>query len=251
MIELRASRLYREEPFRLEAWIIVTIIVAIIVTNEILVGIVLLIVALASRWLWKKYKHISAFKMRFTNLPFNFPLGFPSEEQSYRGFYKKKELSLGESWIYLGIQPRIGVVFDRINLRFVGRKGLKFWQWENAPGRKIFIADIEPYDPMTTPRQEKQLYDPRSFGIGNASDEKSWFVTMLDGVGGCYVEFNPAYERTKGEFLWLTVKVMAFEQWKGHISFQSSVGPEGKASARLPVEVIEPLASDREGPQNQ
>ena len=175
--------------------------------------------------------------MYFTDLPFD----ISEEKQSHRSLSRKKKiLGLGINDIWLGIQPRSGACIDRINLRLINRQEIKFWRWDNAPQDKIILVGVSPYDPIATPLQERRMRlhlasKPKS---SDFLIEDTWFEKMDDSVGGYHIEFNPPYQRSKDEFLWLHIKVLAQRPWKGHISFQGRRGTEARSYARLPIEFI-------------
>ena len=197
--------------------------------------------------------------MRFTDLSFNLPI----EQQASRGFYKRGVLKLGENIIFLRIIPRVGIDFDRVNLRFVNKdkEGWKFWRWKDAPKSKVSITNMEPYDP----RAQRRLI--RSSGFRTSRDPveqvygtllnnnyfigEHWFSKTENGVGGFFVDFDPPYRRSEDEPLWIVAEVIAHGKWKGHISFKGRRGLEARAHVRLPVEIIDPPASDMEDSQGQ
>lgn len=209
----------------------------------------------------EKWERLRAFEMRFTDLSFNLSVA----EQVGRIFYKRERLGIGINIIYLRIIPHLGMDFNRINLRFVNRERWKPWRWNDVPKSIIGIHNMEPYDPTvglkrkpSEPKPAPGLYRSES-GFRPAKRPtltpallevnrlyEDWFAKEPNGIGGYFVEFNPPYQRSKGEPLWLAAKVIANEKWKGHISLKAYRGLNPAAYVRSPIEVIDQPTSDTE-----
>lgn len=188
---------------------------------------VLVIVVPAAVFVWKRQ---FPYRFRFSLDPFRFEGGKNRERQHVSSWnHTPRSFQL-----LARIQPRHGVRFERIGVRFVERRWVwdrwtrgdwrtwapwPIWKWRNSEIVEVAcLTDLEVSTQV-----------PASVG--------QQFHQWVDQVGGRWAQYVPPYLRTVEGSLWLCVEVKAAGDWKGHLSFQGHLIESHRAYARRRVSV--------------
>jgi hypothetical protein len=151
------------------------------------------------------------------------PIIFASVSYLRRKFYafaidvSERAVPVGPTSLTIKLKARVPVTLERLNFRFVERRGLR-WDFRNAPIEKVQIDRVSELDWRTL--------------------DNTAYVAASDSLGGIDVPYAKPKSWGEGEWLTATIAVTCHKPWSGYLSVEVRT-TERRLFARRPFDVME------------